>query len=1483
MLITRSGLGFALGIASSLLIGCAGGSDEATNPGGGPLSLVGSGPSVGRAESAQLLQSAMFAFYEHDGAIEGGWRTHHATVRGGAIELTPYTFDNGERTAHAPISVATSAISVDQSTIASGPSVGSVVNGRIVMPRGAAVESLHNDIDGLHQEWAFASSPGTGDLDVDLAVSGYAYAGTTIGGVHFAGDGAMVRYSHAVWSGADGRAWPINTTFDEASGHIHLTVPAAVMAKTSFPALLDPTISAEVAADNPVIAPTGSTQQQQAIAFGAGEYLAVWSDNRDSSNADIWGARVSTDGSVLDTIGIQVAATTGIQSNPAVTYDGTQFVVAWEDFQTVNGTVSNIKVAHVSTAGAVTAVGAVASTAGSQTTPNLASAGAGSSLLVWNTAGEVDSTVVSGSVGATLAIATGALVERPSVASNPAGDYFVGYTVTNHLLGQLVTAAGALDGTAITVSAPTTGAQSQSDATYDGTNYDVVWKNGQNALVFGSRVSTTGTVLDTRMVGATTVGGIALNASPAQSFRPTISCQSSGCMLAWHDQRNNATTSFDLYGQLLTLAFVKSGTEIAISTAPGPQNFPRLASSGSGFELVWTDNRANASTQIFGATVSSAGAIGTAADIATSDNRESAITIGTAGTDSALFWRDSRGGPSTYYVRYDASGTALDATGQPVQAAATGAQNDPAASADLGGHTLVVWSDTRNGALKDIYGARVDLTAGTTLDASGIAISTAANNQLVPAVASNGTVALVVWQDSRNGAFDVYGALVDTTGTVTLNDIAIGTGAGNQDDPAVTYDTASGQFIVLWQDDASGTFQIKGARVSTAGALLDATPVAIVGSASAQQLPAAVSSATGTLAAWQDGAHVRGARLAGGATLSVTDVAGIAISSTSSNQGGPKVGVLGTSYVVVWNDDRAGNQDIYGQMVGTDGALKGVNFAISAAAYDEVSPQVIATSASTARVAYEAHTLDTSRAESRVLTNAIESIVVTPANPSIALGSSQQFTATATFSDGTTGDVTGSVVWSSSDNTIATISVGGLATGVAAGGPVTITATAGAVSGSTTLTVTGKVLTSIAVTPANATLPNGFTQQYDATGTYSDMSTANITASVLWSSSVTGVATITPAGVATMHASSGSTTITATLGGIMGSTTLSGNALTLVSIAVTPNPTTLNPTKTKQLVATGTFSDMSTLNITTQCSWSSSNTVSVTVGSRGIVTAVALGSSTITATKGAIMGTAIVNVVPPTLTSITVTPTNQLIVKTGTVTYTATGHFSDGSTQDLTGTAVWTSSKTTVATMAANVATGVGAGATTITATSGGIQGSTPLTVSTAALTSITIAPATMNLPIGFSAQLAATGHFADGSTANLTSIAVWTTSSAGAVTVTDGKVTAVSAAPATITATSNGVMGTAVVTGDTATLVSISVTPATNTVTVGHTKALVATGTFSDTSTLVITTQVVWSSSNAAIATVGTAGVVTAVASGGATIRATNGAVMGTATVTVP
>jgi uncharacterized protein YjdB len=348
----------------------------------------------------------------------------------------------------------------------------------------------------------------------------------------------------------------------------------------------------------------------------------------------------------------------------------------------------------------------------------------------------------------------------------------------------------------------------------------------------------------------------------------------------------------------------------------------------------------------------------------------------------------------------------------------------------------------------------------------------------------------------------------------------------------------------------------------------------------------------------------------------------------------------------------------------------------------------------------------------------LSSISVTPANPSIPVGVTQPFTATGTYADGTSRDITTQVIWSSSNTSIATVNTTGLATAVAVGAGITITATSGKISGSASLAVNSATLSSISVTPANPSVPAGVTQQFTATGTYSDGSSYVITAQVTWSSSNTLVATVVDiSGLATAVAT-GNAAITATSGAISGSASLTINSATLSSISITPaNPSipSIPAGVPQQFTATGTYSDGSSYVITAQVSWSSSNPSVATVNSTlGLASSGgAAGSTTITATSGgAISGSTTLTATAATLSSIAVTMVNPTVTVGAIQQFTATGTYSDGTSRDITAQISWSSSNSRVATVTASgLATTVAAGSADITATYGSISGKTNLWV----------------------------------------------------------------------------------------------------------------------------------------------------------------------------
>jgi uncharacterized protein YjdB len=287
------------------------------------------------------------------------------------------------------------------------------------------------------------------------------------------------------------------------------------------------------------------------------------------------------------------------------------------------------------------------------------------------------------------------------------------------------------------------------------------------------------------------------------------------------------------------------------------------------------------------------------------------------------------------------------------------------------------------------------------------------------------------------------------------------------------------------------------------------------------------------------------------------------------------------------------------------------------------------------------------------------------------------------------------------------------------------------------------------------------------------------------------------------------------LAGLVMPLTSCTNSSGLDFIAITPSTQSLNVGDKVQLTATGTYGNAShetTQPVTTGVTWASSApTVASVVATTGAVTAAGVGTATITATaqgfRGPVTATATVTVGGigtgtggvGSLSVIAVLPSAQTLSLAGQTTqFTAVGTTTTGSTEYLTNSVTWTSSNSNVATIGANtgLATAVGAGTVTITAAytepQAVITGIGTLTVSAGAVeqvTSLTLTPSSVSLTSsGQQSQLVLLGVAGtSGLTENLTddtTDVTWTSSTPTVATVnTTGLVTGVTAGTSTITA----------------------------------------------------------------------------------------------------
>jgi uncharacterized protein YjdB len=274
---------------------------------------------------------------------------------------------------------------------------------------------------------------------------------------------------------------------------------------------------------------------------------------------------------------------------------------------------------------------------------------------------------------------------------------------------------------------------------------------------------------------------------------------------------------------------------------------------------------------------------------------------------------------------------------------------------------------------------------------------------------------------------------------------------------------------------------------------------------------------------------------------------------------------------------------------------------------------------------------DVSESTSLEVTGAIIlSVAVSPSTASIPAGTTERYSASAFFSDGTRKDVTASATWTASDTAVATVDASGVARGVAMGGPVTLTASVGNVSGTGEVTVTRALLTSIHITPDTASIPAGRTQQFTASGTYSDGTTRDLTRGVTWTTGDASVATITTDGLATGVAAGGPLLVTAEQEAVSGMAQLTINAAVLTGITVTPDTASLPEGETQHFTASGSYSDGTTRDLTGSVTWTSSDTSIATVDGAGLATGRLQGGPvTLAATHESLSGSAQLIVTAP--------------------------------------------------------------------------------------------------------------------------------------------------------------------------------------------------------------------------------------------------------------
>ncbi|MBI5502017.1 MAG: Ig-like domain-containing protein [Deltaproteobacteria bacterium] len=424
---------------------------------------------------------------------------------------------------------------------------------------------------------------------------------------------------------------------------------------------------------------------------------------------------------------------------------------------------------------------------------------------------------------------------------------------------------------------------------------------------------------------------------------------------------------------------------------------------------------------------------------------------------------------------------------------------------------------------------------------------------------------------------------------------------------------------------------------------------------------------------------------------------------------------------------------------------------------------------------------------------------------------------------------------------------------------------------------------SVALTPSAATIGVGDEQAFAARAIWTDGSTQNVTGTCVWSSDDPYVATVDATGVAS-GISPGTAEVSCTFEGVSGAASLTVADIGFIEVIVEPPYATICPGDTAVFTARRFFDDGTDEDLTDIAVWASSDEWVATVDG-GFVTGVGMGTATVTATFGGVESnpaTVIVNSCGG-LESIQITPASAAIGVGMTQRYLAIGVWASGTSEDLTADVEWTSSDPDVATIDLDgVATGAAAGTTTITASLVGLTSNdAELTITDDRVVEIVVAPLSATLHAGSTetAAFTATAIYPDATAADVTELAVWTSSDESVATVSNepgsrGIVSpdATNRGTARIKAAWSGLSSDEAVVEvvPSETIMSIAVLPAAPAgLCPGRTRDFHAWGNYLDASTVGITAdpRLAWTSSQETVATIsnaaGSKGVVTGVAPG--------------------
>lgn len=485
-------------------------------------------------------------------------------------------------------------------------------------------------------------------------------------------------------------------------------------------------------------------------------------------------------------------------------------------------------------------------------------------------------------------------------------------------------------------------------------NFVVVWMDGRNGDwdIYGQRYNNQAVPQGSNF---------RVNDDPGTrtQWAPNVTVALNGnFIVAWEDQRYD--TLIDIYAQRYTAAGSPIGANFQVNDiGTNSQNSPVVGIQQNGYFIItWTDYRSGNYDIYYRRYDASGNPLGASIrvnDEAGIQNQTGPVIVVNPNDEFWIAWSDGRNLNTDVYVQhYDGSGSPLGNNFKINDDIASSQQRVSMIAIDGKGNYFTIWEDERNGLTStDIYGQRLDSLGNPISNNFRVNDDNGNAYQFYSSVAADFTGNfLTTWTDGRNASYDIYAQRFDASGNRVNNNIRVNDDLVNAHQwyPWASMDSI-GNGVIVWMDNRDdGAYDIFGQRYDYNGNPSGANfKVNDVGTNSQIYSSVAQNFAGNFVVTWMDNRdgdyNIYGQRYAANGSLIGSNFR-IDDDFSGSMQGYPAVAIdpFG-NFVVVWEDNRNGNTDIYGQIYDNQGQAVGNNFQVNGDLTDEdqYSPSVYMT------------------------------------------------------------------------------------------------------------------------------------------------------------------------------------------------------------------------------------------------------------------------------------------------------------------------------------------------------------------------------------------------------------------------------------------------------------------------------------------------------------------------------------------------------------